>query len=58
MGEITVSMEEYKELVACKVRIEVFGHFVNKTKYSISPDECAKFLGFELEVKNEDSGTD
>ena len=58
MGEITVSLEEYKELIACKVRIEVFCHFVNKTKYSISPEECAKFLGFELEVKNEDAGTD
>lgn len=53
MGEITISTEEYKNLVKLQARVEVFAEFVNLEKYSVSRAECAKFLGFELE-KNDD----
>ena len=53
MGEITIPTEEYKNLVKLQARVEVFAEYVNAEKYSISREECAKFLGFELE-KNDD----
>ena len=53
MGEITISTDEYKNLVKLQARVEVFAEYVNAEKYSISREECAKFLGFELE-KNDD----
>lgn len=52
MGEITITMEEYKELIAAKVRIEVFADFVNRSKYSPEREECGKFLGFEVNPVN------
>ena len=57
MGEITISVEEYKKLLECKVRSELFADYVNKEKYSIDRDTCASFLGFEIKEK-EDAGTD
>lgn len=52
MGEITIPTEEYKNLVKLQARVEVFAEYVNAEKYSISREECAKFLGFELEKEN------
>ena len=57
MGEITIPVEEYKKLLECKVRSELFADFVNNEKYSIDRDTCASFLGFEIKEK-EDAGTD
>lgn len=50
---ITISVEEYKKLLAMSIRIELFSDYVNGEKYSISRDDCGKFLGFEV-VNQED----
>ena len=57
MGEITISVEEYKNLLECKVRSELFAHFVNNEKYSIDRETCASYIGFDLKEKK-DAGTD
>ncbi len=55
MGEITISVKEYKELLETAVRVKVFEEFVNSEKYSISREECGKYLGFKV-VKVEEYG--
>ncbi len=50
---ITIAVKEYKKLLAMSVRVELFADFVNGEKYSISREDCGKFLGFEV-VKVED----
>ena len=57
MGEITISVEEYKNLLECKVRSELFADFVNKEKYGIDRETCASYIGFDLKEKK-DAGTD
>lgn len=57
MGEITISVEEYKKLLECKVRSELFADFVNNEKYSIDRETCASYIGFDLQEKK-DAGTD
>lgn len=54
MGEITISTEEYKNLLKIQARVEVFAEYVNSTKYCISGEECARYLGFELEKKSDE----
>lgn len=54
MNEITVSMEEYKDLVKAKTRIEIFAEYIKKEGYSVTTERCAQFLGVELEKKNDD----
>lgn len=49
METITISREEYKNLIKMQARIEVFAEHVNAAEYSISRKECATLLGFELE---------
>lgn len=46
MDEITISVQEYKRLLECEVRIFVFADYVNKSKYSIDRKECGSFLNF------------
>lgn len=55
--EIAIDLEEYKHLIKLQARVEIFVEYVNAEKYSISREECAKFLGFELE-KNDDRESD
>ena len=57
MGEITIPVEEYKNLLECKVRSELFADFVNNEKYSIDRETCASYIGFDLQEKK-DAGTD
>ena len=57
MGEMTISVEEYKNLLECKVRSELFADFVNNEKYSIDRASCASYIGFDLKEKK-DAGTD
>ena len=57
MGEITISVEEYKNLLECKVRSELFADSVNKENYSIGRYDCASYIGFDLKEKK-DAGTD
>ena len=54
MGECTISTREYCSLLECKVRIEVFAEHVRKKQWSVDREECARFLGFELEEAKED----
>lgn len=49
MTEVTISVEEYKELLKKSTCIEAFAHYVNKEKYSIGREMCGIFLGFEVE---------
>lgn len=50
---ITISVEEYKKLLAASVRISIFSDFVNGSKYSIDREDCGKFLGFNI-IKQKD----
>lgn len=52
-GAITISLEEYKKLIDTSVRVSVFADFVNREKYSIDRTDCGKFLGFEVENKED-----
>ena len=45
---ITISVEEYKKMLATSVRVELFADYVNGEKYSISREECGKFLGCKV----------
>lgn len=45
---ITISVEEYKKLLAASVRVDAFADFVNEEEYSINRKACARYLGFEL----------
>lgn len=51
MGEITISIEEYKKLVRLEVRVEEFANHVNREEWRIDRETCARMLGFELENK-------
>lgn len=53
MASITISMEEYKELIQTKVRIDVFAKYVNSAEYSIGRRTCSNFLGFDLNESKE-----
>lgn len=53
MGTITISTEEYKNLVRMELRVEAFANYVNNETYRIDREMCAKMLGFELEAKEE-----
>jgi hypothetical protein len=51
MDEITLTKEEYRKLLESEIRIKLFATYVNSKSYSISKEECADLLGFELERK-------
>ena len=55
MGEITIITKEYKYLVEAMTSIDIFYSYVNSQKYNIGREECAAFLGFELEDIQEGS---
>lgn len=57
MHEVTISTEEYKELLAAQANIRAFARYVNMEKYSVDRGICAAFLGFELVEVPEDAGT-
>lgn len=56
---VTLKQSEYKSLVKSYGKMESFIEFVKKKDYSISREDCAAILGFELndQVK-ENAGTD
>ncbi len=54
MGEVTITVMEYKKLLEAKIRINIFAEAVNHSSYSMGREECANYLGFELEEKEED----
>lgn len=45
---ISISVREYKKLLEASIRIEVFSDFVSKSKYSIDPEDCGRYLGFKV----------
>lgn len=54
MGEtITIPVEEYKKLLEISVRVDVFAAYVNEERYSIDRQSCGKYLGFEVEEKED-----
>ena len=57
MNEVTISTEEYKELLEAQANIRAFARYVNMEKYTISRGICAAFLGFGLVEVPEDAGT-
>lgn len=55
MREITISLDEYKDLLYKSVSLDIFKQHVQHEHYSIPREDCARFLGFELpEEKNGD----
>ena len=51
---ITIPVDEYKRLLDAHVRIVAFSDFVNHEKYHIDREDCARFLGFELNSKDKE----
>lgn len=47
--EVTFTFEECRKFIEASVRIEVFSKFVNEHDGDISREDCAEYLGFQLE---------
>ena len=54
MGEITITVEEYKSLLETSVRVGMFIDFVKGERFSIGREECGRYLGFEVENRDGD----
>lgn len=54
MNEVTISLDEYKEVYKAKVTVELFIDYVKRNEY-IDKDDCVKFFGIK---ESEDAGTD
>lgn len=52
VGKVTISTEEYRNLIKTCAEIEIFAGFVKRSKYSIDREDCAMFFGFELPEEN------
>lgn len=50
MGEITISKEEYKELLENQIKVEIFKKILKTEKYLTTSDAC-RF--FDVEVEEE-----
>lgn len=48
---VTITVEEYKNLLTAAIRIDIFSYFVNESKYSIDREDCGRYLGFEVKEK-------
>ena len=56
---VTIKNSEYAVLIKAFGKMEAFKDFVKKQKYSISREDCAAILGFEITEKEvENAGTD
>lgn len=53
MGDITISIEEYKRLLEASIRIDIFADYVNNQKYSIEREKCGGYLGFNVKNKED-----
>lgn len=53
MDNITITTEEYKRLLATSIKVEIFADFVNRSRYSISREDCGMYLGFKIEDKED-----
>lgn len=50
---ITISTEDYKKFLEMSVRISIFADFVNRTNYSVDREDCGRYLGFEVDEKED-----
>lgn len=48
MGEIIITIEEYKNLLETSVRADAFIKFVKCSKYNIDREDCGRYLGFDV----------
>lgn len=55
MNEVTISAEEYRELLEAKAGIRAFSRYVNMVRYSVDREVCAAILGFDLMEVGEDA---
>lgn len=46
--QITINVDEYKELLESQLRLKMFIDFVKSESYIIGRKECARYLGFKL----------
>lgn len=54
MGEmINIPVEEYKKLLKTSVRVEIFAEYVNSESYRIDREDCGRYLGFDVEKKED-----
>lgn len=53
MGEITISIKEYKELLEASIRIEMLTKAAKKDRY-IGREEVMNFLGIDDEKEDKD----
>lgn len=49
MGEITITKEEFQELVEIRSNLKAFKRYLAK-KYSIDRDTCIAILGIEVDA--------
>lgn len=45
---VTISLDEYKDLLEKTARIKVFENYVSAEKYSINKEMCGTILGIEV----------
>lgn len=50
---ITISVEEYKELVETSASVKAFARYVNRSNYAIDREKCGDILGFDLAEKED-----
>lgn len=51
--EITIAIEEYKELLEVFTRVKIFADYVRHQDYSIDRETCGRYLGFDLDEKED-----
>lgn len=52
--EIAITVDEYKKLLEVSARVHAFADYVKRGKYNVDRNDCANFLGFELDDDEED----
>ena len=53
MKEITITLDEYKEMLELSIKAKAFAQYA-KTQNVVTREECAAFFGFEV-TKDEQS---
>lgn len=51
---ITIPIEEYKKLIEVQMRVNIFAEHVKASDYRIEKEDCARFLGFQLQDEKND----
>lgn len=53
-----ISIDEYKELITTKERVETFERYVNSEKYPVEREKCGIILNFEVKENGKDRKQD